>query len=100
VNTQIPTQYSTTVELSDSPFRDVMVCFTPMLRAGCEPDWRWSYVKFIFRQFGMKDVEHSFMPVERWNEHHFIEWHKVMAELPKSFDIDRVFEQAALDLVL
>jgi hypothetical protein len=102
VSSQIPIQFSTEVELWGPEFRKVQICFTPMIRAGCDPELAYSYTTFIFkfRDSSKKPVEHYFMPRSRWTDQHFEEWKKVMALLPAGFDINHAFEQTTIDLVL
>lgn len=103
MNSQIPTQFSTKVELWNSPFREVTICFTPMIRAGCEPSLDYSYVAFLFQPLDRyaKKVEHYFMPRSRgWTEQSQAEWAKVMSLLPEGFDINKSFEQTTIDLAL
>jgi hypothetical protein len=102
MTTQIPTQCSTTIELTGSIFRRVLICFTPAIRAGCDPEFDWSYISFVFtpRNSFEKPVEHYFLPRKRWHAGHHEEWAKVMAMLPESIDMVRLFEQTTVDLVL
>jgi len=92
----------TKVELWDSPFREVLVLFKPMIRAGCDPELAYSYVSFIFKPLdsSKKPVEYYFMPRNRWIAEHHEEWNKVMAMMPATFDINSSFEQTTIDLVL
>lgn len=98
---QIPEQYSTKIELPASQnYREVLVCFVPMIRAGCEPDWRWSHMTFIFTRLDGKEERRSFIPVYRWTDEHMKEWHATLELMPAGFQIEHVFEQACTDLVL
>lgn len=102
MNSPIPIQFSTKVELWNSAFREVLVCFTPLIRAGCDPDLNHSYVSFIFKPLNpsAKTVEYYFMPRVRWTEQHELEWKKVMLMLPTLFDINESFSQTTIDMVL
>lgn len=102
MHTAIPQQFkSEAVFEGPGPFRKLTVFFTPLVRAGCDPELDWSYVSFMFEaRFGGVDQEFSFMPRNRWLSDHYNQWEKVLAMLPEGFNIETSFKQATIDLVL
>jgi len=102
MQTVIPQQFkSEAVFEGPGPFRKLTVFFTPLVRAGCDPELDWSYVNFLFEaRGGQPNQEFSFMPRNRWTSDHYNQWEKVLTMVPDGFNIETSFEQATIDLVL
>lgn len=95
--------YLNRIPLAHPEYREAIFSFRPKFRGGEVLDWRWSdmTIELISSEDSVPEI-HFFGPVERWSEDQWRNWTRLKNDvffLP-TFDINRIFDQAVIDLTM